>query len=714
MAGADHQQRALRFGTFELDLDAGELRKSGRKVRLQEQPFRLLAALVERNGEVVTREELKEKLWPADTYVDFDRSLNTAASKLRDALGDSASSPRFIETLPRRGYRFLASITGLPLPPPESSAAQAAAAEEPELRKQVARAWVLAGVAAAAAVAVAALWLFQGPEARPALRKFSLHLPGYAQAGPTISGARISPNAKHIAYASTDERKLAVWDLDVGRHRALQGTERAFIPFWSPDSESIGFWTETGEIKRVGVGGGPVTKVGSAVGCCAYGSWSPDGETIVYEHDDRLFELSDRGGEPREIGAPGERKRGPYFLPVPNARLLLFAVRSGDALELRLLDLDTGEEEPLADLGTGRNVSIAYSPSGHLVYRALVQSRGGVVWAIPFSLRELEITGEAFPIAQNAGAPSMANDGTLLFNDFSEALFKFVWVNRRGEKLADATRPARRQGYFSLSPDDRFVAVSGSPPRLDDLSRLITMSLGSGRGNGVPSWSASGEEVLFTGNDGIYLETADGSRESRHIYTLEEHNEAGPGRGQLLFVTDLSDDGRFIFYDERGRDVWYLESDGESDYQAKPFLTSEYTEKAAVISPDNRLVAYVTDESGKLDVYVRRFPDGERRKVSIDGGRAVRWGSAGRKLYYTSGSTLFEADVRLDDGELVVGASQTLFEWPGLGDGANVSAYQRYDVSSDGERFIVVETLPEGQPKIQLVQNWYEEFRDRQ
>ena len=102
--------RTIRFGTFELDLAAGELRKNGRKVRLQDQPFQLLAALVEKPGEVVTREDLKDKLWPGNTYVDFDRSLNTAASKLRDALGDSASSPRFIETLPRRGYRFLPSI----------------------------------------------------------------------------------------------------------------------------------------------------------------------------------------------------------------------------------------------------------------------------------------------------------------------------------------------------------------------------------------------------------------------------------------------------------------------------------------------------------------------------------------------------------------------------------------------------------------------------
>jgi cholera toxin transcriptional activator len=100
----------VRFGVFEADLVAGELRKNGGRIRLQEQPFQLLALLLERPGEVVTREELRQKLWPADTFVDFDHSLNTAVNKLREALGDSASSPRYVETLARRGYRFLGQV----------------------------------------------------------------------------------------------------------------------------------------------------------------------------------------------------------------------------------------------------------------------------------------------------------------------------------------------------------------------------------------------------------------------------------------------------------------------------------------------------------------------------------------------------------------------------------------------------------------------------
>ena len=102
--------RIARFGVFELDLAAGELRKNGAKLRVQEQPFQMLALLLERAGDVVTREELRQKLWPADTFVDFDHSLNTAVNKLRETLGDSASSPRYIETMARRGYRFIAPV----------------------------------------------------------------------------------------------------------------------------------------------------------------------------------------------------------------------------------------------------------------------------------------------------------------------------------------------------------------------------------------------------------------------------------------------------------------------------------------------------------------------------------------------------------------------------------------------------------------------------
>src|SRR6516164_8269476 len=115
----------VRFGTYELDLKTGELRKSGVKIKLQEQPFQVLAMLLQRRGDVVTREELQKAVWPADTIVDFDRGLNKAINKIREALGDEADNPRFVETLPRRGYRFIAPVdagaAGEPSPGPANA-----------------------------------------------------------------------------------------------------------------------------------------------------------------------------------------------------------------------------------------------------------------------------------------------------------------------------------------------------------------------------------------------------------------------------------------------------------------------------------------------------------------------------------------------------------------------------------------------------------------
>ena len=147
MAVSQNNNRIARFGVFELDLSAGELRKSGVRMRLQGQPFQVLAMLLERAGQVVTREEMQQKLWASDTFVDFDHSLNTAINKVREALGDSASNPRYVETLARRGYRFIAPVQSdppeaaqpAPLPTPVAPPGPAPPALHPELEVPIPR-----------------------------------------------------------------------------------------------------------------------------------------------------------------------------------------------------------------------------------------------------------------------------------------------------------------------------------------------------------------------------------------------------------------------------------------------------------------------------------------------------------------------------------------------------------------------------------------------
>src|SRR3989442_3957793 len=161
-------RRILCFGSFEVDLASGELRRQGLKIGLQDQPFRLLALLLERAGDVVTREELRDKLWPADTFVDFDHSLNTAVRKLREALGDSAETPRYVETLARRGYRFVAPLAepGPRAPLAHPADADVASASPPpaaRLPPSAPRALVISSVLSSAALV--AYWL--GGLARP-------------------------------------------------------------------------------------------------------------------------------------------------------------------------------------------------------------------------------------------------------------------------------------------------------------------------------------------------------------------------------------------------------------------------------------------------------------------------------------------------------------------------------------------------------------------
>ena len=184
----------LRFGVFEADLRTGELRKSGRKIAIQEQPFKTLVALLERAGEMVTREELRAKVWPADTFVDFDTGLNKAIRKIREALGDSADSPRFIETLPRRGYRFVAPVEvvgTVSASPPSPMAPAEQNVPRPQRRFVL---WTAAPVVLAAGLAVLAWWAWSG--SHPAIRSIAV-LP--------LENLSGDPNQQYFADGMTDE-----------------------------------------------------------------------------------------------------------------------------------------------------------------------------------------------------------------------------------------------------------------------------------------------------------------------------------------------------------------------------------------------------------------------------------------------------------------------------------------------------------------------------
>jgi len=195
-------QTRFRFGVFEVELRAGELRQHGIKIKLQEQPFQTLALLLERSGDVVTRDELRSRLWSADTFVDFDRGLNKAINRLREALDDAAENPRFIETIPKRGYRFLASVELLTVPgrPETAPAPQTTSPRQPFVRSSL---------------------------LPPRKQSF---LP---------SNFAISPDGTALAFIALDQDtgRNAMWvrPLSANSARRLDGADDGAYPFWSPD-----------------------------------------------------------------------------------------------------------------------------------------------------------------------------------------------------------------------------------------------------------------------------------------------------------------------------------------------------------------------------------------------------------------------------------------------------------------------------------------------
>ena len=250
----------VRFGVYELDPRAGELRRGGVKIKIQEQPYQVLALLLERPGEVVSREELKQRLWPADTFVDFDHSLNAAIKRLRDVLRDSADNPRFIETLARRGYRFLAPVTGI-LSAADAPLVPVLALTEPRQRNRAR--WIAAGVILAAACISVGFHL-GNRSARaevPREGRLTANSPDVP-----VYRAAISPDARLLAY--TDPRGLFL------REIAREDSHQLWLPAglkpsvvsWFPDGNHllIGGIESDGErptLWNVSILGGPSHKI---------------------------------------------------------------------------------------------------------------------------------------------------------------------------------------------------------------------------------------------------------------------------------------------------------------------------------------------------------------------------------------------------------------------------------------------------------------------
>ena len=439
----------VRFGVFEADLASRELWREGRKLRLQDQPFQLLAALLERPREVVTKEQLAERLWGEAPPSAPDHSLSIAVGKIRTTLGDSANSPRFIETLPSGAYRFIAPVESVAAPD-----------TGPPPRDSFFSPRVGVGVAVAAAI-VLLIWPTDDPRDDEVSNEVTVVTRFTIPCEKDCSSPVISPDGRHVAFVSGDgEGTLWVhgFENDEDQSREFAGTEGANSPFWSPDSRWIGF-AAADELKKVSIDNGP-----KAVLCRLPdrsfwgGTWSPDGRSIVFgAHNPgslpRLYEVDAQGGEPALLFEPNdeERKMGfgyPHFLPLPNGpRMLLYAVGLPSRSKIVLRNLDTGEQDVL-----GVGAIPVYSPSGHILYQTSAAAKG--LWALPFSLETRKSTGAAFAVETNALNASVANGWLVYLDRTGGGKMQLVWRDRSGNGLGAIGQPLEQILYPALSPDE--------------------------------------------------------------------------------------------------------------------------------------------------------------------------------------------------------------------------------------------------------------------
>jgi Tol biopolymer transport system component len=532
-------------------------------------------------------------------------------------------------------------------------------------------------------------------------------------AGDGVAEPAISPDGRHVAYRTGSE--IWVQDLDRDEARKVVVDDGISALCWSPGSDSIAFLKWNVVLKRVSVQGGPVLTLWELPeGAADKPAWSSDGKSVVFGRGfpSRLYQVPAEGGSPKPLFVVGTSEsshtfQAASFLPDRNgAPRLLMVTGSPDATRIAARDLQTGRLEVL---GTGERP--VYSPSGHVVYQS-----AGDLWAMPFSLESLKKTGEPFRVQRGGAYPSVASDGTLVYLGTTGGLQQLIWRDRRGTKLSTIGQPQRRILGPRLSPVGSRVAVTGSDDGVQfDLWISDVLRGTKSRFNSHPAlesnpiWTPGGDELTFTsdrnGTADIFRQSGDASREPSVLVATNDNEFAG------AWTKDL----KYLIYGSCSRgqcDIWYLERKGEQGaYEALPFIRSPFDDWSPTFSPDGRFVIYTSNESGRNEVYVQRFPDAAGKvQVSTNGGTQPRWSRDGRELFYVEEDTLMAVPVDTAAG-FSLGAAARLFQDR---DGFSRGRGLHWDVSADGKRFVLVETLQKSTLSIRIVQNWFAEFRERE
>ncbi len=596
---------------------------------------------------------------------------------------------------------------------------------------------ILPWVIAAAALALAAYaWIVskRPAAASPVIQTFLPPPPKttYHVVGANIGGLALSRDGRRVAFGAREpDAPPSIWvrDLDSLVPFRVPGTEGALYPFWSPDGRWLGFFAK-GKLKVVEAVPTPsaprdLADIVEARG----GSWG-EGGTIVYANSNfgPLMRVPAAGGAPSaatRVGkSPGEAHRWPHFLP--GGRRFVYQVRRPDpkaplavVQSVDVGSLDSGDSHEVLSKNY-EATSITYAPPGYLLYR-----RGSSLMALRVDPETLVVKGDPSAVAQDV--QGFIATGTSVYGVSEKVLVycpridvnlsRVVWLDRSGKEVA-AVGPPGRIVHIAMSPDGREVVTAQiEEPLPPDLWFYDAVA---GRGvrltrdsfaQVAPVFSRDGRRVFYTsyhsGPWDLWEMPVSGAREQKIF--MESAAPKTPN--------DVSPDGRYLLFRElsagtRG-DLRYVSLTG--DREPHTFIATADDETNGAFSPDGRWVAYCSDESSRLEVYVASFPDPVRRvRVSAEGGSQPRWSRDGKELFYVRSGQIFSAAVTQKGDEIAFGDARPLFRLPlftTIDPGFDVIT--RYDVTADGRFLALLRVGEEAPTPLVVVQNWAEALKGK-
>jgi Tol biopolymer transport system component len=600
----------------------------------------------------------------------------------------------------------------------------------------------IAGLGSGAVIGALAMWAMTrpAPQARVLPSRFEI-VPPLAQSL-AIQGAdrdiAISPDGQYIVYrANAGLAQLAVRAIDRLDAHSIAGITNAREPFFSPDSQWIGFFDGAG-LKKAPITGGSAITIWKNYVVPRGASWGDD-NSIVFASTDTstgLLRLPASGGEPTELTRPdaakGERNHW-YPSLLPGGRGVLFTIRAlnpAEPAQVAVLDLKTGQRKTLIRGGS----QAEYVPTGHLLYAA-----AGTLHAVRFDLGRLEVVSDPAPVVDDvsmatttAANYAVSRTGTLVYVPASgtQRPRSLVWVDRKGQQTP-VKAPPRLYDEPRLSPDGTRVALAIRDQEHDvwiwDLARETLRRLTFDPGvDDSPVWTPDGRRIVFAsaraGPSNLFMQAADGTGVAERLTTGADSQRpafvAPDGTGVVGWVNAPKTRGDIVWFPLKSSANRSGSSpvSGVSSSGVEPLVRTTAIEHNPEISPDGRYLAYGSNESGRDEIYVKPFPrvnDG-RWQVSTDGGTRPVWARNGRELFYVDlANTLTAAPVQTSGTTFAAGNPAKLFETDSA---ASLTSPRDYDVAPNGQRFLMIKgtaardrnATPTG---MVVVQNWFEELK---